>query len=175
MGLADSVPSALRSRPGLAASKLAQIRRVRFLPSGRVSRQHGDGNFRRSLLVPVGNPRELKMPSTGFRAGKNAGGGELVLLRDADDLVGPRLARCLRSRLSLLKVAAMAACVRAALRRGRHRQQIRVRMLHFAPSSRRLRPLASGFPVEFVGRCACSAPAKVCAHRDGEFSSATFW
>src|SRR5260370_33670948 len=76
--------------------EVGDVGRVGVLPSGRIRTQHGDGNFRQSLGMPLAETPRIENALNGFRTGKDAGGCELVLLRNLNNLLytlGAKLGR----------------------------------------------------------------------------------
>ena len=122
--------------------EIRHVGRIRLLPSGRIGRQHGDGNFGRRLRVPVAQAARVENSFDRFRAGKNAGGRELVFFRHVDNLLDALSPKLGSDRRSLFEVTG-----RWLVWRGRprplagsfatvgHGQKIRIRMLHFRQSS----------------------------------------
>ena len=146
--------------------EVGHIRRVGFLPTGGIRRQHSDGNFRRSLCVPLAQAARVENPLDGFRRREDPCCGEFVVGRDTDnfaDRVGTLFGRD-RGRL-LEMPARQRLCGAGALARVRHWQQIRVWLLHLCQRFRCLHDTFQTFVIKFICRRARCPPIKGCAHR----------
>ncbi len=88
----------------------SQIGRVGFLPSGRVGAEHGDGDFRQSLRVPLIQAARVENTLDRFRAGKNSSRGEFVFFRDIDNFSNTIGAKLRSDGCSLREVTRRRSC-----------------------------------------------------------------
>src|SRR5512140_2495952 len=75
-------PLFCRSLGKLLCTEVADIRRIRLLPTRRIRRQHSDGNLRRSLCVPIAQAARVDSPLNGFGGGEKSFRGEFMLRGD---------------------------------------------------------------------------------------------
>ncbi len=158
--------------------EVGYVGRVGLLPSGRIRGQHGDGDFRQSLRVPVAQAARIEDALDRFGTGENARGGEFVLLRNLDNLLYAVCAKLGSDGRSLGEIAARKLCgadapfgkrkVRAAgsFATVGHRQQIRIRMLHPGQCFRGFHHAPQALVVKLISRGAGRASAESGAHRD---------
>jgi len=115
--------------------KIAYVGRIRLLPSRGIGGQHGDGNLRQGLCVPVAEAARVEYALHGFGTGKYSRGREFVRLRNRDNFLyarGPKLRSdgCSLSEVSRRNPWGALARAAASFVRIRHGQKIWIRMLH---------------------------------------------
>src|SRR5882762_4936622 len=143
--------------------EVARVGRVSLLPAGGILREHRDGNFGRSLRVPITQTTRIEDAFDGFGTGKNAGRGQLVVVGDADNLTDALSAIFGSDRGSFGKVPPR-NWTAAHPTIGGHRQEVRVRMLNLGQVFGGSHDPLQTFVVEFVGRGTRSPSAKYGAH-----------
>ena len=139
------VSELLRIQPG-------NIRRVGFLPSGRIIRKHGDGNLRRRLPMKLVYSRRIYDRLESIARREYPRSDQLVSLGDINDLA--HTSRAIFRRDSCAAIEMSPGSIRGRRRkfaRFRHRQQIRIAFLHSGQLLSRLNGATKTVVVRLVG------------------------
>src|SRR6185437_2135564 len=145
--------------------QMSDVRRVGFLPSGRFVGQHGNGNFRRCLRMPLTQTARIKEAFKGVSAGEYACGSQLVLFGNGDYFFNALGAILWSERRRLRKMpAGQYLCGADTL--VRDGQQIRIRMLDLCQTLGGSYNALEAFVIELISRCASRPSVKYGAQRN---------